>query len=45
MAYAVINGGRGGIHILRNRVDGEGGAQTKGLFANNSIDSCTKAAT
>ena len=36
----------GGHIVLRNSVGGEGGergAQTKGVFASNSIDSCTKA--
>jgi len=36
----------GGHIVLRNSVGGEGGergAQTKGVFANHSIDSCTKA--
>jgi len=46
MACVAIKYGRGGNTILRNSVGGEGGewgAQTKGVFANNSIDSCTKA--
>jgi len=36
----------GGKLYLRNSVGNEGGewgAQTKGVFGNNSIDSCTKA--
>jgi len=36
----------GGNTVLRNRVGDEEGkwsAQTMGVFANNSIDSCTKA--
>jgi len=47
MACIETKDGRGGGDtVLRNRVgdeEEEWGAQTKGVFANNSIDSCTKA--
>jgi len=45
MAYIAIKGGRGDIifcAMVCTVRGGEGGAQTKGLFANNSIGSCTK---
>jgi len=38
-------GWSGGDTMLRNGVgdEGGGGVQTRGVFANNSVDSCTKA--
>jgi len=48
MAYTAIKGGRRDITycaiVWAVRGD-EGGAQTKWLFANNNIDSCTTAST
>jgi len=48
MAYIAIKGGREDViycAIVWAVRGGEGGAQTKGVFANNKIDSCTKATT
>jgi len=46
MAYIAIKGGQGDIiycAIVWAMRGGEGGTQTKELFANHSVDSCTKA--
>jgi len=46
MAYIAVKGGRGDIlycAIVWAMRGGDAGAQTKGLFANNSSGSCTKA--
>jgi len=48
MAYIATKGGRGDIiycAIVWAMGGGEGSAQTKGLFATDSIDSCPKAST
>jgi len=48
MAYIAIKGGRGGIlycAIVWATRGGEGGGQTKGLFANTIVGSCTKDST
>jgi len=44
MSCIAIKAVRGGNTVLRNSVEGgECGAPQKGVFANNSIDSCIKA--
>ena len=48
MAYIAMKGGRGDIiycAIVWAMMGDEGGAQTKGVFANNSSDLCTEAST
>jgi len=48
VVYIAVKGGRSDIiycAIVWAVRGGEGGAQTKGVFANNNIDSCTNAST